>query len=76
MKDVHTCENTHCRGGWITTLAGPEGKRLEDFLGWEVAAMAIYAESGYPEINPARFYDDNNTALADMQRLAELEAKA
>ena len=57
----------------MTTLAGPEGKRLENFLGWEVAAMAIYAESGY-EINPARFYDGNEAALADMKRLAEEEA--
>jgi len=31
--------------------------------------MLIYRESGYP-INPARFYDDNETALADMRRLA------
>jgi hypothetical protein len=57
----------------VTTLAGSKGKRLEDFLDWEVAAMAIYAESGY-EINPARFYDDNDAALADMKRLAEQEA--
>ncbi len=76
MEDVHSCADTHCRGGWFVTLAGPEGKRLEDFLGWKVAAMSIYAESGYPEINPAKFYDDNETALADMKRLAELEAKA
>jgi hypothetical protein len=76
MADVHTCDNTHCRGGWVTTLAGPEGKHLEDFLGWEGAAMAIYAESGYPEINPARFFDDNATALADMKRLAEQEVAA
>jgi hypothetical protein len=74
MRDLHTCENTHCRAGWVTTLAGPEGKKLEDFLGWEVAAMVIYVESGYLEINPARFFDGNEIALADMKRLAELEA--
>ena len=73
MSDVHTCENTHCRGGWTTVLAGPEGKELEKFLGWEVAAMAIYAESGY-HINPSRFYDSNEKALDDMKRLAEAEA--
>jgi hypothetical protein len=42
-------------------------------LGWELAAIAIYAESGY-EITPARFYDNNEKALADMKRLAEEEA--
>jgi len=72
MSDVHvhTCSNTHCRGGWITTLAGEAGQKLENFFGWELAAMLIYRESGY-EINPARFYDNNADALADMKRLAE-----
>jgi hypothetical protein len=54
-------------------LAGPEGKALEELLGWEVAAMAIYAESGY-RISPNRFYDSNEKALADMKQLAEAEA--
>ncbi len=36
--------------------------------------MVIYVESGYLEINPARFFDGNEIALADMKRLAELEA--
>ena len=34
--------------------------------------MLIYRESGY-RINPARFYDKNDEALADMKRLAEIE---
>ena len=74
MRDVHTCENTHCRAGWAITLAGPEGKALEAFYNWELAAMLIYdaSASGF-QINPARFYDSNDDALADMKRLAEAE---
>lgn len=35
------------------------------------AASQIYKASGYL-ISPVRFYDDNEKALADMKRLAEL----
>ena len=70
MSTWHTCGTTHCRGGWIVTLAGAKGKALEAFFNTELAAMLIYKESGY-EINPCRFYDNNEDALADMKRLAE-----
>jgi hypothetical protein len=74
MGDVHTCDNTHCRGGWAIALAGPAGHELEHFYNWELAAMLIYDASD-PEfkINPARFYDTNNAALEDMKKLAEKE---
>jgi len=72
MGKWHTCETTHCRAGWVTTLAGEAGKRLEEFHNPELAAMLIYRESGY-HINPARFYDGNDEAMADMKRLAEEE---
>ena len=58
--------------GWIVTLAGEAGRKLEAFHNTELAAMLIYRESGY-HINPARFYDNNETSLADMKRLAEQE---
>ncbi len=73
MSNWHQCGTTHCRGGWVVTLAGEAGKALEDFHNPELAAMLIYYESGY-HINPARFYDSNEVALADMKRLAEEEA--
>jgi hypothetical protein len=75
MGTWHTCETTHCRGGWVTTLAGDEGRALEMFHGPLLAAQLIYRESGY-NINPARFFDSNEDALADMKRLAEEEATA
>ena len=70
MATWHTCENTHCRGGWIVALAGSEGKELERFYNSELAAMLIYHKSTGERINPCRFYDSNEDALADIKRLA------
>ena len=70
MSTWHTCGTTHCRGGWVVTLAGDAGKALEMFHGTLLAAQLIYRESGYP-INPARFFDSNEDALDDMRKLAE-----
>jgi hypothetical protein len=74
MSIFHTCEKTHCRAGWVTTLAGKKGKALEQFFDPVVAAMKIYdASSTLPKVSPVRFFEDNETALADMKRMAELE---
>jgi hypothetical protein len=73
MGDWHTCETTHCRAGWVVTLAGAEGKALENFFDPLLAALKIYDAScpGY-KINPARFFDSNEDALEDMRKLAEV----
>jgi hypothetical protein len=68
----HACGTTHCRGGWVVTLAGKEGKALEEFHGTLLAAQLIYGASGHL-INPCRFFDSNADALADMKRLADEE---
>ena len=72
MDDWHTCEKTHCRAGWAVTLAGPEGKALEERFNTSLAAMMIYDKScpGF-RINPGRFFDSNEDALEDMRKLAE-----
>ena len=72
MSDWHTCKTTHCRAGWIVHLAGAAGYALEAHHNAELAAMLIARESGAP-INPARFYDNDADALADMKRMAGLE---
>ena len=71
MGSWHTCETTHCRAGWVVTLAGAEGKALEKFFNTELAAMKIYDVScpGYV-INPARFYDSEDAAMEDIRKLA------
>ena len=72
MESWHTCEKKHCRAGWVVTLAGVEGKKLEARFGTLLAAMKIYDASD-PEfrINPSRFFDENDVALEDMRKLAE-----
>lgn len=71
MTNWHTCHATHCRAGWAVALAGKDGADLEDALGTVVAAMKIY-DASCPdyEINPCRFFDDNQRALMDMKSLA------
>jgi uncharacterized pyridoxamine 5'-phosphate oxidase family protein len=70
MSTWHTCETTHCRAGWVVTLAGAEGKKLEQETTPLFAAQQIYKASGY-DISPVRFFDSNEAAMADMKRLAE-----
>ena len=73
MGSWHTktaCNTTHCRAGYVVHLAGLAGYALEAFHNPELAAMLIYKASGSP-INPARFYDRNEAALADMKARAE-----
>jgi hypothetical protein len=70
MREWHTCGTTHCRAGWVIHLAGKAGYALERFHNTPLAAQLIYRESGY-QINPCRFFDSNEDALADMKRLAE-----
>ena len=72
MESWHSCETTHCRAGWVVHEAGEAGYALEKFHDTALAAMLIYRASGY-EINPSRFYDPADLALADMKRLAEQE---
>jgi len=76
MSDWHTCETTHCRAGWAITLAGDAGKALEDKIGPAAAAAAIYIASDPKLERIPDFHCSNETAMADMKRLAELEARA
>ncbi len=71
MAEVHSCETTHCRAGWVVHLAGEAGYELEKETSWLFAAQQIYKASGY-QISPCRFYDSNADAMADMKRLAEV----
>jgi hypothetical protein len=57
------------------TLAGAEGKRLEERFNTSLAAMMIY-DASTPEtyrINPCKFFESNKAALEDMKTLAESE---
>jgi len=41
MGAWHTCDTTHCRAGWVTMIAGKEGKELEEKTSTQFAAMQI-----------------------------------
>ena len=74
MATWHTCDTTHCRAGWVVTLAGEAGRELEKYWTTNHAAWLIYRASD-PEIQGRPdFFCNNATALADMKRRAEAEA--
>ena len=73
MASFHSCSTTHCRAGWAIHLAGDAGYELEKKTSSVFAAMQIYKASGY-EISPVRFYESDEVAMADMRRLAGVEA--
>ena len=68
------CGTSHCRAGWVVTLAGKEGLDLEAKIGTPAAAMAIYMASDPERWKTERLPDfycaNNETALADMARMA------
>ena len=74
MSTWHTCGTTHCRAGWVVTLAGAPGAALEKRFDTPLAAWLIYKASD-PNIKYLpNWFTDNASALADMKRLAEEEA--
>jgi hypothetical protein len=77
MGKWESCSTTRCRAGWVVHEAGAEGYALKESTSWVFAAMQIYkASDPVNRVSPVRFYEDNDKALADMKRCAELEAQA
>ena len=72
MGHWHSCDTTHCRAGWVVTLAGPGGKALEWAMGTPAAAAFIYMRSDPKLEKIPNFYASNEAALEDMKRLANL----
>jgi hypothetical protein len=73
MNEWHTCDTTHCRAGWVVTLAGKEGKELEANTSTEFAALQIYKASSDIRVSPTQFYKSNEEAMEDIVRCAEEE---
>ena len=74
MDTWHTCKTTHCRAGWVITLAGDAGAAMEYCIGTSAAAALIYMKSDPQLERVPDFYASNEDALADMKRLAESSA--
>jgi hypothetical protein len=75
MSDWHTCDTTHCRGGWVIHLAGEGGYKLAKQTDTLFAAMQIYKKSSPIKVSPTRFFETNEIAMADIKRCAEEENK-
>jgi uncharacterized protein YjbI with pentapeptide repeats len=74
MSTWHKCETTHCRAGWVVTLAGDAGKQLEARFGCGVAAALIYMASDPTLSRIPNWHASNADAMAGMRRLAKREA--
>jgi pentapeptide repeat protein len=75
MSTWHKCETTHCRAGWAVATAGDAGFDLEKRLGSTAAAALLIYLASDPSLDRfPNFYAGNAETLADMKRLAELEA--
>ncbi len=70
------CGTTHCRAGWTVVKAGPGGRVLEGIYGTSAAAALIYQASDPSLEKVPNWIASNAAAMADMKRLAELEAGA
>ena len=73
MSTWHTCDTTHCRGGWVTHLAGKEGAELEFRFGMPLAAHIIYKNSSTIPVRWNQYYLNNDDAMKDIVRCAEEE---
>lgn len=64
------CKTTHCRAGWVITLAGEAGRALEKAVGSSMAGALIYFRSTgeVPD-----FYANDEAALANIRRAARRE---
>ena len=77
MSSWHSeCGTTHCRAGWVVTLAGEAGKELERKTDTAFAAMCIYNKSSSIKVALWQFYVNNNLAMDDIKRCAEEEKAA
>jgi hypothetical protein len=73
MNTWHSCSNTHCWAGWVVTLAGEAGKKLEQFFDTPLAAMKILDASSALQVSPVLFFESNDDALRHMKDFAERE---
>ena len=73
MSVWHSCDTTHCRAGWVEVIAGEAGKTLAKATTTLFAAMMIYKISSGIKVSPTRFFENNKTAMADIERCAKEE---
>jgi hypothetical protein len=75
MNKWHTCNTTHCRAGWVVTLAGEAGAKLEKETSTAFAAHQIYKASSPIPVHYPRFFDTDTVAMADIVLCAKKESE-
>jgi hypothetical protein len=71
MATWHTCNTTHCLGGWSVHLAGPAGYELErKFDVQRAAAMIWQASTGMVP----HFFASDEDALEDLKKRAAAQS--
>ena len=73
MGDWHSCDTTHCRGGWAIYLAGEAGRVLEAKTNSLFAAIQILKASSPIRVSNPMFFVGNEESMKDIIRCAELE---
>ncbi|MDB5200543.1 MAG: hypothetical protein JWO92_2506 [Chitinophagaceae bacterium] len=73
MSAFHKCETTHCWAGWVIHIAGEKGYELERQTSSVFAAMQILDKSSPIKVSPTRFFEDNETAMSNIEKCAEQE---
>lgn len=70
QRNWHTCNTTHCRGGWIVVIS--KHQELEELIGTEMAAsmISLVSTGKIPD-----FHDYNNAAVLDDIRACALAEK-
>jgi Pentapeptide repeats (8 copies) len=68
MDNWHTCQTTHCRGGWAIVMAGEAGKVLENIFGEPLIAATLIYHASTGKVPD--FFASNEDALADIKKCA------
>jgi hypothetical protein len=73
MNYWHTCKTTHCRAGWVVTLAGEEGLILENETNTAFSAYQIYKASSSITVSFNDFNVNNEEGMKSIIECARLE---
>ena len=66
MTRFHVCDTTHCIAGWAITLAGKEGRDLEEKFGTDVAGTILLGANA-----SSMFYLSDDEARVRLRRVLE-----
>jgi hypothetical protein len=69
MRAWHTCETTHCLGGWLIHQAGDMGRLLETAVGPSMAGLMLGGIEAH-----SHFHDENRAAAEWLRSVVERPA--